>query len=85
MHGPPPSADDIAYRNLRASLTNHTPTEGQVHKIEAVRTEALALGTLIINNCPPSRERSLALTHLEDAVMWAVKGIVLPRESPSST
>lgn len=30
---------------------------------------------LVISQSSPSRERSLALTKLEEAVMWAVKGI----------
>lgn len=34
----------------------------------------------IETNCKPSREISLAITKLEEAQMWAIKGIT--RESP---
>lgn len=45
--------------------------------IEHVRADAKQLlGTIVIYG-PPSRERSIALTHLEETVMWAVKSIVL--------
>lgn len=81
MHGPGPSTDDQAFRDLRASLTNQSPTEGQIARIERIRAAGVDAGHAIISQAPPSRERSLAITHLEEAVMWAVKSIVLPRES----
>lgn len=81
MHGPPLSDDEKALHAVRQSLTNHSPSPGQVTRIENVRQWAYELAQGIIESQPPSRERSLALTHLEDAVMWAVKGIVLPRSS----
>ena len=62
---------------LRRSLTNITPSKEQIDRIETVRAQAKLAGEAIIEGCPDSRERSLALTHLEDAVMWAVKSIVL--------
>jgi hypothetical protein len=62
---------------LLRSLTNITPTAGQVDRIEQLRDKAKMLGTAMIQSCPDSRERSLGLTHLEDAVMWAVKSIVV--------
>ena len=59
------------------SLTNHTPTDEQVARIENIRDRAKLLASDIIHTTPQSREQSLALTHLEDSVMWAVKSIVL--------
>lgn len=61
---------------LHRSLTNQSPTPEQVASIEALREFAKAYGDAILEQ-PASRERSLALTHLEDSTMWAVKGIVL--------
>lgn len=62
--------------DLDHNLTNHAPTSGDVvDRFEAIREEAKALGHLIITVCPASRERSLALTNLEQTVMWAVASI----------
>lgn len=62
---------------LARSLTNQTPTAEQVERIEAIRTAARDLGAEVLERCPFSRERSLALTHLEETTMWAVKAVVL--------
>jgi len=70
-------ADRLA--QLTSSLTNHTPSDADIVLIEDVRTAGKLFGAAIIGSSPDSRERSLALTHLEEAVMWAVKAIVLPR------
>lgn len=43
--------------------------------IRAIKTSADVLYKLIEDVVPDSRERSLALTNLEQAVMWAVKGV----------
>jgi len=70
---------DDALERLVESLTNHTPDAAGLEYIDDIRTAAKLLGTAIIGACPHSRERSLAVTHLEESVMWAVKSIVLPR------
>lgn len=38
---------------------------------KALKDGALDLGLVVLRNAPPSRERSLALTKLEESVMWA--------------
>lgn len=68
--------DEMQRAQLERNLTNHTPTQEAIDRIGIVRTNAKSLGNLIIQHCPPSRERSLALTSLEDAVMRAVQSIV---------
>lgn len=62
------------------SLTNHKPQTEAVEKVERVRNAAKTMATTIFRECPPSRERSLAITALEEQVMWAVKSIVLLRQ-----
>jgi hypothetical protein len=62
---------------LMRSLTNVTPDEAQIVRIEDIRSHAKALGEAIIENSKNSRERSTALTKLEESAMWAVKGVVL--------
>lgn len=59
------------------SLTNITPDADQIVRIEKLRDSAKMFAEVIFTDATDSRERSLALTHLEDAVMWAVKSIVL--------
>ena len=49
----------------------HAPKEGQPAKYGAIRAKAKELALLIETECPDSRERSVAFTHLETAVMWA--------------
>jgi hypothetical protein len=68
---------DEAHAQLRKSLMNQTPSPQQVETIEDYRQVALRLGEFIIDNIPLGRNRSLALTALEDVVMRGVKGILL--------
>lgn len=63
---------------LSDSLTNWTPNSDAIANIESLRAFARDYGERLIQMCPDSRERSIALTHLEDSVMWAVKSLVLP-------
>jgi len=49
----------------------HAPKEGQPKKYEAIRAKAKELAELIQAECPDSRERSVAFTNIETAVMWA--------------
>jgi hypothetical protein len=49
----------------------HSPKEGQPEKYTAIREKAKELAYLIENECPNSREKAVAQTNLETAVMWA--------------
>lgn len=49
----------------------HSPKEGQLEKYTAIRETAKLLAYLIDETCPNSREKSIAITNLETAVMWA--------------
>lgn len=50
-------------------------SEEQNNRIEALRQEFSNMYNFIENNCKPGRETSLALTKLEEAQFWAIKGI----------
>lgn len=56
---------------LRARFTYHAPKNDQPERYVAIRDEALKLASLIVDLTPESREQALAVTHLEQAVMWA--------------
>jgi hypothetical protein len=57
--------------DLRNRFTYHPPQDGQAVVYETVRSHALLLALHLNDNCPDSREKSLAITHLEDCVFWA--------------
>lgn len=52
-------------------FTYHAPKEGQPRKYEELRVATKHLAYLICDHCPDSRERSLALTKMEECNMWA--------------
>ncbi|WP_419877727.1 DUF7681 family protein [Brevibacillus centrosporus] len=49
----------------------HSPKPGQPEKYTVLREKAKELAYLIEEQCPNSREKSLAITNLEQSVMWA--------------
>lgn len=56
---------------IERAFTYHAPKEGQPEKFESIRLNAKHLAYRIDELCPSSREKALALTKLEEAVMWA--------------
>lgn len=60
---------------LENAFTYHSPKEGQPAKYQAIREKAKELAYLIDDTVPASREQSLAITKLEECVMWANAGI----------
>lgn len=57
------------------NMTNHRPTDDEIHAIEALREDFIGVAEAVEDVCPESRERSLAITKLEEALMWAVASI----------
>lgn len=63
------------------SLTNQPPIDESVGIIfELLREPFKDAAHLIVELVPSCRERSLALTKLEEAVMWAVKAVALHQQ-----
>lgn len=60
---------------IENNFSYHAPKEGQPAKYEVIRNKAKEFAYMIQNEVPDSREKSLALTNLEQAVMWANAGI----------
>ena len=56
---------------LENNFMYHAPKEGQPAKYTAIRDKAKELAYLIDALCPNSREKSLAITKLEEVSMWA--------------
>ena len=59
------------HEDLENRFTYHAPKPGQPERYEKIRKEAKNLAIYIADECPNSREKSLALTKLEEAVFWA--------------
>ena len=57
--------------DLERRFTHHPPKGDQAVRYSTIRREARELANIIDDLAPDSREKSLAITHLEDAVMWA--------------
>lgn len=60
----------------RLLCTRPRPPQGdQEERYKELEAQMLAFMAKVLNHCPSSRQRSLALTKLEEAKMWAVAAI----------
>lgn len=56
---------------IERNFTYHAPREGQAELYQSIRAKARELAELLDGACPDGREKSLAMTKLEESVMWA--------------
>lgn len=56
---------------LEKTYSYHAPKGDQAERYQRIRAKVRELAELIDGSCPDSREKSLANTKLEEAVMWA--------------
>lgn len=70
-------ADEELCQYFEKSFTNITPKSDQIERIEWLRRVFKDTMADILENVPAGRCRSIALTHLETALMYSVKEIVL--------
>ncbi len=61
----------ITQTEVETRFTYHAPKEGQPEKYQEIRQRAKELACLIVLMTPESREQSVALTKLDEVVMWA--------------
>lgn len=61
----------------------HAPFGDQVARYAAIRAKIKGLACFIIDGTPVSREQSLALTNLEQAMFWANAAIARNEFPPS--
>jgi len=52
--------------------------EGDIKFMAELRQKCIDLGTFMIQGLPEGRCTSVAITHLEDSLMWAVKALGEP-------
>lgn len=62
---------DATKEELDKRFTYHAPKVGHPNRYTFLRKEARKLAMNIIKQTPVSREQSIALTKLEEAIMWA--------------
>ena len=58
-------------KELDKRFTYHAPKGDQPKRYTDLRASARLFAMAIVSNTPESREQSLALTHLEESIMWA--------------
>ena len=63
--------------DIESIFTYHKPFGDQPNRYEILRGDAKELANLIIDCCPDSRERSLAITSLQQTIMWANASIAI--------
>ena len=63
---------------MAATDPHFNPSNSQV--VAGIKDEVVRFEQYILDNIPPGRRRSIALTKLEDFSMWAVKAAVVGDE-----
>lgn len=58
-------------KELENRFTYHPPTGRQPEKYELIRSKAHQIAFDLVDLCPESRERNIALTHLDAVVFYA--------------
>jgi hypothetical protein len=68
--------------DIKNIFTYHAPFGDQVERYQNIRAEASVFAEIILDEVPESRERSLALTNLEQAFFWANAAIARNEQPP---
>lgn len=58
-------------QELETRFTYHAPSGDQAERYQRIRAAAAQFAAMLDGLVPESREKSLALTNLEQAVMWS--------------
>ena len=68
---------DMTNEYIQNIFTYHKPFGSQTERYEEIRNKAKELALVIQRTCPPSREKSVAMTNLQQAIMWANASIAI--------
>lgn len=71
----------IEAKDINNRFSYHAPDEDAIISHEHIRFDAKIYADTINRYCPDCREKSLALTKLEEAVMWANAAIARINEN----
>lgn len=71
-----PSGEELKDVRARFGIAQDgEPAPGALLLQEAIRTRVVVIAELLTTDVEPSHELSHALTHLEEALMWAGKAV----------
>lgn len=71
------SNEEEVWERLEKSMTNIKPSDDAIEIIESLRETHKTTAAIVLGLAPFGRERALAITKLEESLMWAVKAVVL--------
>jgi hypothetical protein len=63
--------------DIENTFTYHAPFGTQQDRYVSIRNAAKLLAQVVQDSCPESREKSLALTAVQQGVMWANASIAI--------
>lgn len=64
-------------RLLSKVFTYHRPSGNQAERYTRIRAAGKAFAAVVLGSCPNSRERSMAFSHIQEAVMCANAAIAV--------
>lgn len=73
------------HKRLDNNFVHHEPQGNQTQKYEVIRGSGKSMALTLCRLCPESRELSIALTKLEEAVFWANAAIARNENYDRST
>lgn len=74
--------DEQMAQRLANDFTYHAPFGDQPQRYERIRAAGKAFAEAIVEMSPYSREQSLALTSVDQAVMWTNAAIARNEKAP---
>lgn len=69
---------------LNNDFTYHRPFGDQAERYEEIRLQGKMIAIILVSLCPPSRELSMALSHIDEAVMCANAAIARNEKEESA-
>jgi len=69
--------DKKLLEEIEDDLVYHKPDAEKAARHEQISSAARDFARVVIENCPASRERSVTITKLQEARMWANAAIAL--------
>lgn len=61
----------MKYEDINNRFTYYKPETLQIAKYNKLRDDAKDFALMLNDACPDSREKSIAITKLEECIMWA--------------
>jgi len=71
-------------KEIKSRFTYIPPNDSSIPKFTTLRNFAREFALLILEYVPESREKSLAITKIEEAIFWANAGIIRNQEKNDS-